>query len=338
LKIVTTRIYESQENLENLVHIEAVPAWDFMHLPDILRILDELRPDIIHLQHGAKEYGKNPMINLLPALLTIWRRWRIVQTLHEFSLNSFLGKLRYFPCIALSIPTIVVAKHYPISVRSFFSALTRARFIHIPVGSSIERSKACPEKLQKLKITFTGDPEAKLLAFFGIVHPEKGIAEFLGTLAKLNENLVSAVHLVIIADLVSGNPCHDEIFEKIGELALGSRVKVTGFLHNRDEVADILAASDIAVFPFRSGIREGNTSLLAASCQDIAIVATHPTLRGFDHEMKMTFVAPADEEKIFLALKDELRSPHRVSRRATPSWDDIAQAHIKVYEASVGRR
>jgi glycosyltransferase involved in cell wall biosynthesis len=174
--------------------------------------------------------------------------------------------------------------------------------------------------------------------FFGFLRPYKGV-----------ENLIAAAEQLgpDVAVLIAGQGDPDYVTKLIGLVssanAAGADIHFEPRWRSDEELADLLAASDVGVFPF---VRVDNSaSVLVAQASGLPIIVSdleslghldHPGVWRFDH----TDPANSLQEAMRNAAKmdhAELAALGRLARESTLdfSWPEIADAIAAVYTRTV---
>ncbi|MGH7742559.1 MAG: glycosyltransferase, partial [Candidatus Eiseniibacteriota bacterium] len=116
------------------------------------------------------------------------------------------------------------------------------------------------------------------------------------------------------------------------------RVSVTGFLP-AEEVSRVLAAADAAVFPFREGGGEWNTTLQGAAAQGTFVLTTSANPSGYDAAMNAYTARVDDIAEMRQALVTYAGRRASLDQIPAPaSWGSIAEAHLELYADVLGRR
>jgi glycosyltransferase involved in cell wall biosynthesis len=135
------------------------------------------------------------------------------------------------------------------------------RIIAIPNGIA-EAPQVAPERVAALRAEFGATPGTLLLVSAGRLAPGKGLDELLTAVARLGERPWRLV-------LPGAGPLSGSLSDQCRRLGLTDRVVLPGF---RDDVRDILAASDLAVLPTH---REGlSIALLEAMAASLPVITT----------------------------------------------------------------
>jgi glycosyltransferase involved in cell wall biosynthesis len=189
-------------------------------------------------------------------------------------------------------------------------------------------------------------PRTQLLAFFGFVHPVKGIRYLLPALARVRARR-AGTHLLIVGGFESralpgaeAAAWRDEIERLIATLGLGDAVTLTGW-RPEEEVSRLLSAADVGVLPFTAGTTTRSGALLACAAHGLPLVVTEsdppdPALREGETAL---LVPPRDPAALAAALVRVLGNGALAGRlraggrdlAAAHDWGAIADRHLALY-------
>jgi glycosyltransferase involved in cell wall biosynthesis len=190
--------------------------------------------------------------------------------------------------------------------------------------------------------------DAEVVAFFGFVHPVKGLRYLIEAVAALRAT-GRRLHLLVLGGFTSlalpepeARAFRAELTAWVRECGAAGHVTITGQLP-ADRVSAALHAGDIAAFPFTAGATTKSGALLSAFAHWLPTVVTaadppDPALV----DGRTVVVAPRvrDADVLVEALGRLLDDPAlraRVSAGgaelgAARSWANIAEAHRELYE------
>jgi glycosyltransferase involved in cell wall biosynthesis len=279
--------------------------WGWRIGRDVRAALQQMRPDILHIQYQTGAYGMHPAINFLPwRLRRTQHRPAVVVTAHDL-LPPYLcpkaGPLRQWVTRRLlaDADAVVVTNQEDFSQvagdwgleigdrRSIAPAQSPVPNpqspVLIPIGSNI--AVAPPEHYNRAawRARLGISVDETLLAYFGLISLSKGLDTLLDALARLSARF----RLVVIGGAATApedRAYADAIRQQIVRLGLDQRVTITGHCAETDVSAHLLAA-DIAALPFADGASFRRGSLLAALAHGLAVVTTWPTT---DHRRPTT--------------------------------------------------
>jgi len=349
--------------------------WSLRCWPAVIDALDRLRPHWLHIQYQTGAYGMRPGVNLLPwRLRALPGRPRIAVTFHDL-LTPYLfpraGPLRRWVNWRLARDADVViattaadAAHLsdlyqlPLMMphclkrfqalccpawQSTIQNLKSKMVLHahvIPIGSNIPVAPPAGFERAAWRARLGPDVSGRLVAFFGLLAPSKGLDVLLEALARLDPSW----RLVIIGGAATApqDVAHAEAVRALARrLGLASRVHETGHLA-AEEVSAWLLAADLAVLPFRDGASFRRGSLLAALAHGCPVVSTLPADPATTEALgpAALLVPPNDPAAlaaamVALAADDPARARLAVAGRALAarfSWGAIAAHHEALYE------
>ncbi|MCH6468615.1 glycosyltransferase family 4 protein [Sinomonas terrae] len=331
------------------------------------RALAKLDLDAVHVQFAPSMYGFRGSIGLLP--LGLPRSVPLLATLHEYGSwelpiarprplqglypwserRAVLDRETGF-LVPRSRAVVVTNPLHLATLQSRFHGRVPAR--HIPIGANVEvdREAARDESREQIRRQLGLDPGSTLLAFFGFVHPVKGLRYLLEAIAQLRDQ-GEELHLAVVGGFESlalpGREASDfrsELEGRVRELRLEGQVTFTGF-QPPAEVSRWLLASDLGVLPFTAGVTTKSGSLLTMFAHELPVVATageDESIEGGETCIAVPSVRDAEAlaHGVRRALHDDgLR--RRVARRGKAladrhSWPDIARRHADLYQEAAG--
>ncbi len=347
--------------------IAGARRWDAPGVARVAAVVTGLRPDVVHVQFAPSAYAYRGEVGLLPALLG---RTPLVTTVHEYGWWAWApGRLR--PALArtvwppleragawdreiglLAARSAALVTTNPVHGAALRDRLPRAAVRRIPIGPNL---RVAPLDGAQARAGVRADlgltAAAPVIAFFGFVHPVKGIRYLLPALARVRAAHPGA-HLLVAGGFESralpgreADAWRAEIEGLIAGLGLAAAVTLTGW-RPEDEVSRLLTAADVAVLPFTAGTTTRSGALLACAAHGLPLVATaadppDPALRDGDAAL---LVPPRSTSALAAALTRVLGDADLATRlrsgaarlAATHDWGAIADAHLDVY-AGVAR-
>ena len=292
-----------------------------------LRLSQQLRPDVIHIQYQSAAYGLHAAVNYLP-----WRlrarpgRPHVVTTFHDLRFPYLFpkaGPLRWQAVLALAKGSDADVITNPVDwVRMTQAGLGKHRMFAIPIGSNIRCRPPQDYDRVRQRALWGADPETWLLAYFGFLNPGKGGEVLMRTLAGLVRAGKPARLLMVGGTIGSSDPTNQaylaHVEHLIEDLGIADRVQWTGFTANEQVSANLLAA-DCAVLPYREGASLRHGSLMAALAHGLPIVSTRPPEHM--HEASAAFPLLRDGESALLVPPDD---PAAAADAVTRLMDDVA--------------
>jgi glycosyltransferase involved in cell wall biosynthesis len=287
-------------------------------LGDVWRAVARFRPDLVHIQYPTLRWCSP----LVPAFVRRVLRTPVVQTWHEHGMAAYWG----LPMMLL-LTGLDGLIHVRADLLAKLPARVQARLRRMPVlftpnGRTIPAVRLAAAERAALRSQVGGG--APLVAFFGLVYPNKG-AHLLFEIADPAQH-----HLVLICELDPKSRYQRGILERAQSVPWRGRVTVTGFVP-AEQAGRLLAAADAVVFPFPEGIGPWNTSVNAALSSGSLVVATasEGASTGYDPERNLYLAPPGD----LVALKTGL-ARHLGERREpdlSDDWERIAEEHERFY-------
>jgi glycosyltransferase involved in cell wall biosynthesis len=302
-----------------------VRTWKIADAPMILRRIRQWHPDVVHIQYPTLYYGEIQWV--LPMLARI-ASGPVVQTWHEYySSRNWLSVLN----AALPGGLVVVRPNYREMMPGWYRWLiSHKEFRFIPNASSIPAVRLTEDERAAVR-SKVGVHGGELIAHFGFASPAKGI-ESLFEIADPQRH-----RIVLICDLSAADAYQTSILALANRTDWAGKVVVTGFLPP-EEAGRLLAAADAAVFPFRDGGGEWNSSIHGAAAQGTFVLTTSRERRGYDSLNSIYYAVPGDIGEMRQALREHLvrrRPPSADSPEA--QWDSIAETHLVLYRKLLGR-
>lgn len=297
-------------------------SWRWRDLSHILAAVRQFSPDIIHIQYPTAGYGRHKMPVFLPCILRN-SGFSIVQTWHEVIRGARC--LRYLPAAICQDAITVIEPDYEFQTPDWFWKLaTRQHLKRISIGSNIPAAELTSSEREQLRQKLSGGQE-RLLSYFGFAAPPKAV-EILFSIADPKRD-----HLLLVCELNPEDSYHSTLLEIAQSPQWRGKVTITGY-QGHQRVAELLAAADAAIFPFRDGATRRNASIMAAAMQGTFVVTTSTSRSGYIPGEHASFVAPGDIEGIRTALE-----AHSGERAATPSllagdWKLVAADHLRLYQ------
>lgn len=329
-----------------------IRGWGWLGLPDIIRWVGAIAPDIVHVQYPALGYARHLMPTFLPAILRLRGRYRVTATFHGFGLYTFLGKTR-LSITALGCHAVVpVSDHIRSAACSFyrgfriFNGNIRRMKDAIYVASSIEPpARAATVGKSEVRRSWGIKPGELAIAYFGFINQGKGFDDLLRAVAMCRDQGL-ACRLICITEL---EPERDGLHRRIGslidELRLADLTFFTGYLE-RKMVAGHLMAADFAALPFNYGASTKRSSLLASLACGLPVITTSdPGLPPFFADGHNIILVPRGNPEALAAailrLAEDRALRLRLGQGAAElsrrfNWRDIARRHRELYAGLLG--
>ena len=305
------------------------------------RIADEEEIDVVHVFFPDTEVDADYQI---PALLGRGAR-PLVTTFWSLALGRRSPTSLRLSSAALIGRSAVLSSHEPGYLRQLERVALGRPVRWLPVGSNVGR----PERRAELS------RESAWLAYFGQLDTTRGIDDLFAALARLRAD-GRDVRLLMI-----GSGAREERYEASGEavwgeyqrlrqlpgeLGIENAVEWTPFLEAA-EVAALLGAADICVFPYRknsigrsalaAAFEAGTPVVLAGDAESVAPLraGVHVALvpRGEPRDLASTIARVLDDESLHATLHAGSVAASRIF-----AWPRIAAVARSMYEEALAIR
>lgn len=315
--------------------------------------------DVVHVQFAPSMYRFRLAIGLLPLLLG---RAPLVTTLHEYGSwrrehvlpEPVWRRLEARRLLDRETALLVPRSRAVVTTNAAHATAVRHRFPRaprvdvIPIGANvsvapgIDRVAARRSVREELGLA----PDAVLLAFFGFVHPVKGVRYLAGAIAQLADE-GRDVHALVVGGFESlalpgaeAESFETDLRQQISAAGAADRVHLTGF-RDPEEVSRLLAAADVGVLPFTHGVTAKSGSLLTLLAHRLPTAVTaeeaEPELADGDRVVVVDRVR--DDGALAAGIRRVLDDPalaEGVAERgeawaATHDWAAIADRHLELY-------
>ena len=376
-RVLTTHVAAEAAGEPDVMGV--VSDWSLSALMPLVRSLhgfspnslstDSLSANILHIQHAAGTYGFERSIFLLPLLLRVtgWRK-PIVTTIHEYGWWEW--QPRWLPAPLLeglkqwgqdrgwwdredgfllthSDAIITTNSDAETVLRSRLPGLSD-RITRITIAPNIEvDSIDHPTARQALLQTCGWNKDAEIIAFFGFLHPVKGLETLLAAFKQVIAVRPQARLLLIggVESLALAKEQATDYWNQLqrltAELHLDKAVHFTGYVA-AETASCYLSGADIGVLPFNHGVTLKSGSLLALLAHGLPSVITQPNFADptLADAPWLQIIPSRNVDRLTEALIKLLAQPdHYCLGQKTRqfaqqfSWDAIATAHIQIYQS-----
>ena len=298
------------------VHVDVLHGgqWNLRRLPALIRDLDRLRPDLVHIQYPTIGYGRGLAPQGLAGLI---RKWPVVTTIHEFSQSHALRQLALLPFshgAGLVFTTDQERCAYQIRCRRI-----RGIIATIPIGSNVPFHPSLVR-------------DEKHVVFFGLIRPNRGIEDVLD-LARIVKDQGLGLSIEIIGN---DDIRYLDYSKQLQQTARSMNVQWTPGL-SLEQVGARLGRARFAYLPYPDGASPRRGSLLAALGNGAVVLTTVGAQTTPD--MRTAIAQVASPAGAALRLKSLLASPAETAelvRRSMSvasafSWSNIAERHVELY-------
>lgn len=351
--VLTT--FEAAKNDPTVLGV--VKDWSIKSLPNLVQAVHRSQADILHIQHAAGTYGFDRAIFLLPLLLRLsgWQK-PIITTVHEYgwwewepkwipkqlleSVKQWGQRHQWWDRedgFLLTQSAAIITTNDE-AEKVLVDRLPDAKVHRIPIGANIEVAN-CENARQKLLDRCNWSEDVTAIAFFGFLHPVKGLE----TLLTAFRNVVSQhpqARLVLIGGVESlalrgedAKRYWTKLENIIADLQLNDQVHMTGYVPG-DVASVYLSGADIGVLPFNHGVTLKSGSLLALMAHRLPVIAT-----GTEPHVKQ--ISARDPDALTTALSELIENSAERDRLSQQGyefvqqfdWKAIAQSHLDIYRS-----
>ena len=271
-------LYPADENL--CVH-RVVHRWGVRGIPEVLRCLGRLDPQLLLIQYAPHSFNRRGLtfaVNLLPALSRVSNRTRVITNFHELyipfhrSLKRSLGAAwQRSAALLLALGSQSLTATALEWSRRLKRIGVRKPIEVIPAGSNIPLAPISEEERVRLRKGVLGKSDGLLVAGFGARH-DRDIPAVLHGLQQLKMH----THAKLLW-IGGGSPdkMHTlRIEEAIRDCGLENKdVEWTGVIPHQ-EVSRLLSACDVMVLPFVDGVSTRRTSAVSGFQHGLPVLTT----------------------------------------------------------------
>ncbi|NHC47294.1 glycosyltransferase [Motilibacter aurantiacus] len=350
--------------------VRVCERWDLPGVRAAARRLGELAPDVVHVQFAPSAYGWSPAVGLLPLMLGRHTKAPVVTTLHEYGWWSWPRRVPAPVWRAVERTgwwdreTLALAPRSAalVTTNAGHAATVRSRLrrepVVVPIGPNVVDAGDGRDAARAAVTASLGLPlDARLLVFFGFVHPVKGVRYLLDALAELRADPAYAdLHVVVAGGFTSlalpedeARAFRAELEAHAAERGVAESVSFLGHTPAR-EVSRLLRAADAAVLPLTHGVTAKSGALIAALSHGAPVVMTLPEKAQdrspelVDGRTVVTVAARRDGPALAAALRrvladDALRARVAAGGRelaAGRGWPALAARHAELYATVAG--
>lgn len=342
--------------LEPLV-LPAMPSWRIADLPLLLRLVRDVRPDVVHVQYQTGAFGMGPAVNLLFPVLRLRRaRPLLAVTFHDLKEPYLFPKAG----VVRRWANEVIRRRADLAfvTNGVDLAALGGEAGVLPIGSNVRRVPLDAEQRAAVRARLGIGADEVAVGFFGFVDPWKGVDELVAACERLWAD-GRQVRLVFVGGVRAGGleamPAHErDIRARLDASPWRGRVVRTGYA-SAEETSAYLQALDVCALPFAAGACYRHGSLMAAIEHALPIVTTVPDLA--ESSLGDRRVEPlVDGENVLLVprgnagaladaiarLSDDPTLRARIAdgaARLAPwfGWDQIARTSLAAYERLLAR-
>ena len=340
--VVLTSHEATQSACDSTVR-SVVRSWGFSDLMPLVQAIRATPTDILHIQHAAGTYGFERAIFVLPLLLKMmgWRK-PIVTTVHEYGwwewqpgfippqllewLETWGQRRGWWDredgfLLTLSDAIITTNGEAEKVIHTRLPWLDK-RVSRIPIAANVEVVPIEREEArQVLRQTCNWSNDTQVIAFFGFLHPVKGLETLLSAFQQV-VSVQPRARLLLVGGVKSlalrgEHATHywNKLHTLVIELGLEQTVHLTGYV-SADVASRYLAGADVGVLPFNHGITLKSGSLLTLMAHGLPVIATRhePPDSDLADDRIVRLVTPRDVDGLATAIVELLSDSAARSR------------------------
>lgn len=313
----TARLAECLRGVGVGVEVFKADRWGMHNVPVILRKIQAIDADVIHMQYPTAGYGWK----IGPQLMSLLAPFVI--TIHECSQRHLLRKISLYPFSFIS-SKIIFTSEYERSYAQRFAPWIENRSAVIPIGSNIPLSSARRQN------------GTKVVTYFGLIQPGKGVEQVIA-LARIFKMQKRRMRVRIVGKV---NPTKAAYFRKIQSDTQELPIEwVLGL--DEKELSRVFAETKIAYLPFPDGASERRGSLIALLSHGVAVLTSVGQHTPPDMQKAVIAVNSPNEAAILseqICSNSERAAVVRTRAAAYArkfSWERIAAEHVAVYRQTI---
>jgi glycosyltransferase involved in cell wall biosynthesis len=350
-----------------------VRGWELLDLPGLAwavrgAVRDE-GVDVVHVQHAAGTYGFKRAVFFLPPLLrAAGCRAPLVTTVHEYGwwewkprglpkelveVFKAWGQRRGFwdredGFLLTGSDALIMTNYHAETAITERLPWLAPRLRRIPLVANVDVAPVNrAEAREELRSRYGWPREAEIIAYFGFLHPVKGIENLLKAYRGVLEGRPQARLLLVggVESLALGDEADwywNKLRDLVGELGLDGSVGMTGYV-SEDEASRLLSGVDVGVLPFNEGVTLKSGTLLTLFAHGLPVVATRPDPPEPDliDGQLVRLVEQRDAAGLSVVLSDLLEDTSMRTRLGAAgrayagnlSWPATAERHLEVYRS-----
>jgi polysaccharide biosynthesis protein PslF len=366
-QVITTQTFSQAINHPDVTG--AVMDWKLPSLLPLIRALLSHPTDLLHIQHAAGSYGFERSIFLLPLLLrSLGYQPPIVTTAHEYGWWEW--QPRWIPSGLLEFAKtwgqrrnwwdredgwLLTGSQAILTPNDNIAAIVRDRLPQlrdrlytIPIAANISVAPIDrPTAQHQLRQTCGWPVDATVIAFFGFLHPVKGIETLLQEMPQVIHRQPNARLLLIggVETLSLQGEAAQRYWQKIQDLiidlGLAEFVHCTGYV-GAEQASHYLSGANLGILPFHPGVTLKSGSLLALLAHQLPTIITEtdetdPVLMQAEWIMRVPARAASALTDALLELLGDRPKQHRMGEAGScfvqsRTWEAIAAQHRTLYE------
>ena len=310
----------------------------------VTHAIDELSPDVVHIQHGFHFGFGKPMMDLLQAIRQ--RDKGCIVTLHGVWTSSLLrrGPRRLHRALASLADRIIIHQRQGGVDRLVADGVTEPSIAIVPHGTAETPKISRAEARAKLGLS----DKDRIAVFLGLVYWRKGLHTLLPAFARAAQQVAGA-KLVVAGRLRRDYPGDGLYLSRIERHVRQGQKK--GWIDWRPDhvpeelLTPYMVAADAVVFPYNRPQGSSSGVFHRALAAGRAVICSNcPTfgeaIDRWGKELPETIAEPGSVDSWTRALVAVLGDDSLCQRAAAAatrlgqetSWLEVAQQHIEIYQ------
>ncbi len=297
VEVITTTNVDTDARRNFEVH-RVVPDWGIRNVSRVLERIGDA--DVVHIQYPSVQYGRGPMINLLPAILRSTRRdVKVAVTVHDFRVMRRRWRLRMAPMLS-SVHGLIYVDPRDFPVMRPWMPFGVPVTACIPIAANAEPVACNPLNREKWRAELGFNADDVVVAFFGILYPHKGLPELIRAVQSIRARRHN-VRLLVLGDF-------DRQASWRAPLETALRQQPVTWVQGAslERISQCLHAADLAALPFHTGASTNRGSLLATLAHGLPTITTRgpATPTDFASTFDVSLVAPQDATALEGAIEE----------------------------------
>lgn len=303
--------------------------------------------DLMHVQYPGRFYGFTPSQSLMTFIArSVAPELPRILTVHEFSVAHPLRRLTV-GALAAGADAVTVTDGVEESAFRRSMPWLAPKLHRIPMASTIPVLEISPGERRAIRSGMGIGEEDFLVAFFGFLHPNKGIEYLLDAFALFRRRLPAARLLLMSRFEPESDTYHESLLRKSTTPGLAGAVRWAGYLP-AEEVSRRLGASEAAFLPFDEGVSMRRLSFLTAMAHGLPVVTTRGAagaeVLGLDDGANVLLAdrgaAPDAAAALLLRLAGDPALCAALGRGAKEwsapfQWSAVVERTIRLYEQTL---
>lgn len=292
--------------------------WRWNDIRAYIADLQNMKDKTVNLQYPTMGYGTSLVPHVLAMCAVMLLHKRLFVTVHEYSQLGWKGKMALQFLFRFAADVIFTTSFECALAHKHGLASCKGRVIKI--RSNIPAAESRPMRERKWN-----------MGYFGYIRPLKGLEEFLAVAEKLQR---AGKKVYVMGQT---QPEFKDFYEPfLREL----KKKGITYISDRsaEEVAAILADTQLMYLPYPDGLSERRGSFLAAVVNGAAVVSKEGAFTSQQQKEKFALVQDGEaEEQIAAWLDDEQWLNDRQQNSLTyaaecvpTSWEQVAEEYNRV--------